>query len=441
MKHMLKNLKFMMISILLIGFSACSLSPEKTSNISTNNPEFSNIKRIDPIPQTLSLFKEERYAEASDYLEYFLDMDYVKNDFDANRLFETIKAKRSEWKYLASKTTYGCLDGKSDEYSGLAAATICDFFVIGDFRDLGEQGKKYLNDQEVDKMTLTLASLGIGAAGATAFTWGTSATIKPPISLLKISNKIGKTPKWIPSYLEGLAENPKSNRSAKEFALFLYDLWKLQQAAGYKSAIDLLSKSKNIEDFQKLAKFGENFGSKSSTLLNLGGDDVIQLILDNKNIPKQLYIEASSFGESGIKALDKSGKRKFQSFITSENMARRRMTNFELELIDSGKKYTVLGNEFIKRDYLFNSQFLDGAGKSNIERMKMGLAPIGLDGNPINLHHMKQQKNGVLVEMSTLEHRNHSGLLHRYSRVSEIDREEFNLLKNAYWKMRAKDFN
>lgn len=125
----------------------------------------------------------------------------------------------------------------------------------------------------------------------------------------------------------------------------------------------------------------------------------------------------------------------------AESPPRRRMTNSEMEIVNSGVKTNFAGNDFVKRDELFDPKKTDGAGRSNVERMRGGLAPLGKDGNPINLHHMKQQNNGVIVEASHTEHKNNSGSWHRYSRKSEIDREKFNYrTRPAYWKERSKDF-
>lgn len=436
-----KNIRLLIVSILIIVFSGCSTSPDKSSKISIDEQrEFATLSRIDPIPPTINLIKNDKYAEANEYLSYFLELDYVKDDFDANSLFKRIESKRSEWKYQVSKAIDGCLEGKSDEIGGLTAASVCDTLIIGDVRDLWEQGNNYLQGQDIDKMSLALASMSVGATGATVATLGASNAIKPALSFLKLSNKTGKTPDWLPAYFQSLLNNPKKPQAASEFSSFMEELWKLIQNAGPKATLELLSKSKSVDDFHKLAGLGARFGSKTSTLIKLGGDEVISLAQRNKEIPNQLYYEASSYGKNGINALNKNGAQKFRNFVDAENGVRRRMTEFEMNLIASGKRVTVLGNEFVKKDYQFNPKFVDGAGRSNLERMKTGLAPIGNDGNPINLHHMKQQKNGVLVEITATDHREYSELLHRYSRVSEIDRDEFNLLKNAYWKLRAKDF-
>ena len=36
--------------------------------------------RIDPVPETRTLVAEERYADAADYLGFFMDYDYVQQD-------------------------------------------------------------------------------------------------------------------------------------------------------------------------------------------------------------------------------------------------------------------------------------------------------------------------------------------------------------------------
>jgi len=72
--------------------------------------------------------------------------------------------------------------------------------------------------------------------------------------------------------------------------------------------------------------------------------------------------------------------------------------------------------------------------------MTQGLSPIGRDGKPVNLHHMKQQNNGTIVELTNTEHNEYSKTLHRYTEKSEINRDEFNKLRAVYWKERSKDF-
>ena len=51
--------------------------------------------------------------------------------------------------------------------------------------------------------------------------------------------------------------------------------------------------------------------------------------------------------------------------------------------------------------------------------MKNGQPPIGIDGEPVQLHHMKQENRGTLVEvLAKDEHKKEYKLLHRYKEGS-----------------------
>ena len=126
--------------------------------------------------------------------------------------------------------------------------------------------------------------------------------------------------------------------------------------------------------------------------------------------------------------------------LKSSGRAIRRITNLEKLLMKNAKQSRVLGKTVLKRNHTFHPKTKDALGRTNIDRMKQGLAPIGKDGKPIELHHLKQQNNGKIIELTNKEHNIHSKTLHRYTNKSEIDRYEFNKWKRQYWKERAKDF-
>ncbi len=79
---------------------------------------------------------------------------------------------------------------------------------------------------------------------------------------------------------------------------------------------------------------------------------------------------------------------------------------------------------------------------TNVERMAAGKAPIGVDGKPVNLHHMTQTQESAIAEMTqTFHKKNHSTIhINPNSVPSGIDRSKFNTWRTNYWKNRAKDF-
>ncbi len=113
---------------------------------------------------------------------------------------------------------------------------------------------------------------------------------------------------------------------------------------------------------------------------------------------------------------------------------KRRITKLEKNLIISknAKKIRFKGRTVVKRR-VYN------CSKSNISLMLQGKAPIGFDGKRINLHHLKQQQAGNLVELSATEHNKHSKVLHRYTRTSDIlDRNSgYSKFRQSWWKSRA----
>ncbi len=94
----------------------------------------------------------------------------------------------------------------------------------------------------------------------------------------------------------------------------------------------------------------------------------------------------------------------------------RRITNVEKNLIKDAKYTNVFGKSVAKRNSTFNPKAKDALGRTNIDRMKQGLAPIGKDGKSIELHHLKQQNHGTIVELTSTEHKVNSKVLHRYTK-------------------------
>ena len=431
---------FAFIIIVLIGIWLVKPGEEPTTE-----DDFSNLVRINPVPQVQELVQQEKFAEANDYLSYFMDYDYVNQDPQAIQLHSEIQDTRDDWLYKLKKTNSGFWTGESDETEGQVAAVVSDFLVIGDIRDLGREGKNFIEGKDVDEVTAALSGVGVVAAGAALVTAGTAATAKPAVSFLKMANKAGKMPKWLGKYLVESAEIAKKTKNLDHVAGLFSDIQGLYKTAGAHSTLELLGKSKNLDDFRRLAKFGNAFGAKTSTLLKIAGDDAITVYQRFGNASKNTFLEASTFGNDGVKAFEKHGSEKFQKFLETEKTsnARRRMTNLEKQIVESGRKAKFSGQDFIKRDELFESTFVDATGRSNVDRMKQGLAPLGKDGNPINLHHMKQQSSGIIAEVSHTEHKEYSDVLHRYAgkNESEIDRADFDKLRSAYWKDRVKEFN
>jgi hypothetical protein len=111
----------------------------------------------------------------------------------------------------------------------------------------------------------------------------------------------------------------------------------------------------------------------------------------------------------------------------------------ELEIYENAELVVteVNGRETLMRtdiDYGAKDQF----GRTNLERMEQGLSPL-VDGQPVELHHIGQEMDSPLAELTPTEHRGEGNYstLHDVTKESEINRTLFNAEKEAYWKARA----
>lgn len=100
------------------------------------------------------------------------------------------------------------------------------------------------------------------------------------------------------------------------------------------------------------------------------------------------------------------------------------------------------GNKVYQRNDLFDPGYIDPkSGKTNLELMQGGRAPIGTDGKPVNLHHMLQRQDGPIAEVTQSFHKDNHSTIHinDNSIPSGINRAQFNRWRSDYWKQRAND--
>jgi hypothetical protein len=79
---------------------------------------------------------------------------------------------------------------------------------------------------------------------------------------------------------------------------------------------------------------------------------------------------------------------------------------------------------------------VDEYGRTNLQRMKLGLSPLDSAGNYYELHHIGQEAEGTLAILTQSEHDN--SVLHGFKAISEIDRDAFAVQRRNFWKTMAK---
>jgi aromatic ring-cleaving dioxygenase len=101
-----------------------------------------------------------------------------------------------------------------------------------------------------------------------------------------------------------------------------------------------------------------------------------------------------------------------------------------------------MGNKVYQRNDLIDPNRVNNAGRTSLELMKSGRAPIGPDGQSMHLHHMLQTNQGPIAEMTRSFHQTYSRIIHINPNTtpSAINRATFSYWRQQYWIQRANDF-
>jgi hypothetical protein len=103
----------------------------------------------------------------------------------------------------------GVVTGKAESPTAFAGAVASDLTVLGDIRDLVQQGVAYPNQ---DNLTVALAATGVVMTAALTFSGGTSAAAKVGVSALKAAKRMGRLSKALERQLVRLTADAVDSR-------------------------------------------------------------------------------------------------------------------------------------------------------------------------------------------------------------------------------------
>lgn len=88
-----------------------------------------------------------------------------------------------------------------------------------------------------------------------------------------------------------------------------------------------------------------------------------------------------------------------------------------------------------------NPEATDAMGRTNIERMAAGRAPIDENGDPVNLHHIGQREQSPLAELPDRVHKQYDAVLHDKTIPTEVHGlgNNWNEERSQYWRERVKN--
>ncbi|XGA80837.1 hypothetical protein OR573_04055 [Halomonas sp. CH40] len=314
------KLPFKLAVLLIAGVAAATLWHQATLSVLA-------LTRIDPLPETRALVEEERFAEAADYLGFFMAYDYVGNSPEAQILYQQIDESRGHWRYQLGKLSEGLLRGSSDETIGQVASVATDFMVIGDIRDLANQGVNFAQGEEVDEVMVALASLGVLATSAqvasgvgTAASGGAAApamvgttVAKSSLITLKTARRLGQLPTWLGKSVVTAARQARETRRLGQLETLFKDINILASTRG---GMRMLANTQDAVALRRAARFASTFGHQSAPLYRVGGKVAIEVAQEAGRLGKDTILLAATFGQKGLVALDRVGALRFTKLIS-----------------------------------------------------------------------------------------------------------------------------
>lgn len=209
---------------------------------------------------------------------------------------------------------------------------------------------------------------------------------------------------------------------------------KIDEISGEISAIKSQGEDEKLEDI--LARIAE-LQSQINTLEDQKSDIKRYLSYIYE------YIELLQKEQSNYQYAFREGKKIINRYLKMVELTIAKTELSACKNPAAGEQYHEMnyrGSTFYCNDNSFDIKAVDSEGRTNLQRMEAGIAPIGKDGQAVELHHMLQsEKIGAIVEVSSSMHRKQHKALHINTNdiPSGITRSNFNVLRSAYWKRRA----
>ncbi|WP_165067967.1 HNH/ENDO VII family nuclease [Desulfovibrio sp. ZJ200] len=115
----------------------------------------------------------------------------------------------------------------------------------------------------------------------------------------------------------------------------------------------------------------------------------------------------------------------------------RKISEFEKRIIKNSKVITYNGKTVSQRNHIIDKSKKCG-GVTSCDALGNGKPPFSKSCSPIQLHHILQEDDGHILELTQEEHTQNYSELHKHTNISEINRPEFDKWRRDYWKERSR---
>lgn len=274
-----------------------------------------SLKLADPLHKARTLCDEQRYCEALDNLNYWMDYDDVKNDPAAQELYKKIRdARYDPWYWGKQILYYGVWKGRGDCLEALAAAAFTDFFLVGALRDLFWEANKIFAGEDRDDFVIALATTQIALTAIPP-----ALAVKGAVATLNVAKKMKRIPPELQKSLIQTFHACKEARSWKPLEPVAEAMTRLSKIKGVKAqdVFAILPRCQNIKDLQVMADAASKLGRNTGKFFALGETTTVAVVRKfgkQENLAVALN-SAIRHGENGTRLLERTGPDKFLKYL------------------------------------------------------------------------------------------------------------------------------
>lgn len=210
----------------------------------------------------------------------------------------------------------GFLTGEGSDTAGFVGAITSDLTVVGDVRDIGQEGSKLVAGEDYSQLILGLSVVGVAATGATVATGGGALPVRIGVSLMKVAKKTGALTAAftrqltelvrkavdfpaLRQTLEGvrLSDSAATRRAVTEYASkvdftaltpVVNNMATLQRNAGPAESVRLLSRVEDVNDLRRVTHMSAELGTKTRGVMALTGKTSLRAFKTLANLVRWL---------------------------------------------------------------------------------------------------------------------------------------------------------
>jgi len=187
---------------------------------------------------------------------------------------QEIEREQASWLGKAKRFGGGFVTGSMDSSEAAAGTVISDFLIIGDIRDLGNQGYNAATGQEVDKMVAVLSGIGVITSAAALIPEPGEPAIAAAdagMSLMKCLKKINAVTAEFAKEVVELGKGVLQSKKLGRLGIVLQDLGSLAHAAPAGTLGTAMKEVKSADELKAMARCLEMAPNEAITALHVGG--------------------------------------------------------------------------------------------------------------------------------------------------------------------------